>query len=1191
MCIVVILVAMSDCEAQHVFRRHFIVAYDVSGPFIKAERSLPAYQVAVRNLFENKAVKGFHEANPNNLEIEQKNGLRFFDPRKDEISFFHFNVARSEFSGLQDIAKDRDEDQITRSFTDVFLKDKGYNWSKFSERNGETLEAYFEKIFKCPATPSDFGNGVSMSNFVYPLVLSQIDQSKYAEEYILVLLSDFKTGSMLGNKLDLDRVRDIFQVAYNVSISSKSPVSFIKKEIDFLSSRYYKIDFFEYAFLTPVSDEPIGVIVSKVKPKVGILAPEDVALFVDGEWELDQRGYHSTTFRTSPTEIRFTHNQDLTVTEIRLTISMAQAGKEKVIFDDVVATRSADSWTSNYSNSEDVMQFDKERNTYHVPKFDLALDSAILNNDFDHLRSRFAFKAKYKTSASQQLNFIYATERSIAQDGVHYSTKATIIIMYVVLPIVVILALVVFLILYGKPKGITLTIDGYLDTFEVVDFKKSGRMTTPYLAWNSDDPVQFLVVRGAVHYKSPAFPFNWNSPIILNFLEVVAPSGFELFLKPSVTVIQEFESGIPMRIRRGKNNNIQFVVGVRQNDITLNVENPELVKFRIEALISDARVIAIKTDVREEVGYSFHLGGGLGDVCVAFDPGTTGSCVAIGSANDNIILIEDVQNQKIIPSVIVFETQQDLIRNSEEVPKDVYKHGSVAKGLMDSPGYLSFQSFKKLLGFKNKKKILFKNKVELELSGRDLGSLLVKGLYQDLLTFLNRKNIKAEDYYSKDKRFNPQKAVVAIPNNFTVSKIQDIIDCIAGLKQFKEIRYVYEAEAVLFYYLSNFKRLNGVKDFPNSETIFIFDMGGATINATIVTSTLTQTVGGPKYEIDFLGKIGYGIGGDTIDYCISQFVLTFKTDYPDLLGVDPSRSVPQLLAMAFEIKKSIIENYKPGAEYLITNLDLERVINGALKTNITIDPETSKLYEFFRKNALNEFALFDEVIFRDLVYKQIADSCNEVVKLSGAKVLHKVLFSGRSTAFPNVREIVEGRLLALNIKPKYIHLDLEESKTAVAMGACWYGLNRNAVKLNHMKTSASFGFRKALSADKTSVQFYELVETGRDFDSTVDGVRCCGGQESIRDSFALDGSKVNFYQIMGEDANYILASNQKHKYSKVASISVPQLTSQVAMRVNENDIIECLVQLESNKILRANGVVSDQEIADANDDHYTWNVK
>jgi hypothetical protein len=202
-----------------------------------------------------------------------------------------------------------------------------------------------------------------------------------------------------------------------------------------------------------------------------------------------------------------------------------------------------------------------------------------------------------------------------------------------------------------------------------------------------------------------------------------------------------------------------------------------------------------------------------------------------------------------------------------------------------------------------------------------------------------------------------------------------------------------------------------------------------------------------------------------------------------------------------------------------------------------------------------------------------------------------VIFSGRATQFPFIKETVDNTLKEMRINAKRINLNEEELKTAVAHGACWYGINKNSVRLNNLKTNASFGFKKTLSADKTHVKFYELVEMGCTFNTRNDSIDSYQGIEEINDDFAFDGSKVNFYQVMGKDADKILALGQKHKFNKIASITLNQATSKVAMKVNENDEVECVVILQSGLSTVGKGVVADQEIDEANEEHYTWIVK
>ena len=1185
-----LLLTFSTAFGQQTFRRHFIITYDVSSPFINAEKNCPQYQEALIDLFSNKNVQHYNEAYKDNINLERKNGLKFFDKDRDEISFFHFNVAASEIISLRLSSAAKDEKAIVADFNKVFLKDKKFDWTNFSKTRNATASDYITSALSIKPTPPYFGDGVSMSNFVYPLVLEKIDTTKYAEEYVLILLSDFLTGSMLGNTKDLERVRDIYRVPYGVKLPSNSPVTYIKRQIDFLSSQYYKIDFFQYSFIPTNTRNPIGIIAYKIKPKIGVLTPEDVSLFVDGDLNLIQRGYQSAKFKTSETQIKFTHNKNLVPEEVKLTISLPTITGDKILFDDVIATKdNAENWESKFTDDNDLMSFDSSKLTYSLPVLKISLDTLINKKNFKDLKFFYEFKTKYEVANTQPLNFIYKTERALPIENIDYSTKATIIIMYYVLPLIAILFLIFYLAFYGKPRRLSFRMDGFLDSFERIDYKTIGKLLTPYKPWNSDYPTEHLLVKGELEYKSQNFFLNWNPLVFLRLQDVFVPDGFELFLKHNTEDIKEFSLGNTMSIKKEKNNKLSFVVGIRQNDITQKVTDPVLVKFRVETALKD-RFLFIKSELRETVEYNFHIGENLNDVWVGFDPGTSGSCVAVGSATDNIILGEDRAKVNIIPSVLVFEKAIDFQPNGLEIPENIYKYGTAAQGVYDIKSrFRGFQSIKKLLGFKDVKEVVFQNKNIIKLKGKELAGLLVKGVFKDLVNFINQASFNTDDY-KRDEKFNPLRAVVAIPNNFTISKIQDMIDCIDNLNQFKEVRYVYEAEAVLFYYLSNYKELSEGEKTNDSETILVFDMGGATINATVVTSNKTLVNDRPKYEIDFLGKIGYGIGGDTIDYCIAKFILSFTDEFSQLKGIDIIEKKDTLVKLAFEIKKEIISNYYGDSEYLITAFNLETFINNALNIMISINEEESKMYNYFKKSG-RKFKLFEHPLFIKIVFNSVRDAIKEVVELSEETHIDKVIFSGRSTFFPMIKETVEKQLKTKENKTKSISLGFKESKTAVALGACWYGINKNSVLLNNLKTNASFGFKKTLSADKTDVSFYELVEMGCAFDSSSDGIDSFRGSEDINDDFAFDGGKVNFYQVMGKDAGKILSEGQKHKYSKISSIILDQVTSQIAMKVNENDEVECFVKLESNRVIKGEGVVSDQEIEEANEEHYTWIVK
>jgi hypothetical protein len=78
---------------------------------------------------------------------------------------------------------------------------------------------------------------------------------------------------------------------------------------------------------------------------------------------------------------------------------------------------------------------------------------------------------------------------------------------------------------------------------------------------------------------------------------------------------------------------------------------------------------------------------------------------------------------------------------------------------------------------------------------------------------------------------------------------------------------------------------------------------------------------------------------------------------------------------------------------------------------------------------------------------------------------------------------------------------------------------------------------------------------------------------------------------MGKQVDQVLTQAKKHKFSKIASVNIDQMTTAVGITVHETDEIECFVDLQSNRRVIVRGVVVDQLVEDANEEHYTWTVK
>jgi len=1184
--ILLLFLIINSVQAQQRFRRHFIIAYDISTPFKTAEKSNYNYKNTLINLFDNSDISNYSEANLTNLLNEKKNGLTFFDPDKDEISFFHFNIARSEFDRLRWTETNYDSKGIVSEFCRIFLKDKQLYWSDFYLSKNLTVADFINKAFLITPTPSDFGGGVSMSNYVYPIVLSKIDTSKFSEEYVLIILSDFLTGSMHGNKMDFNRIRDIYSYSYDRELPENSAPNLIKSFSDKLSAAYYKIDYFEFTFDRTITQKRISIIGYKVKPKAGNYNPEDVAIFIDSDIELVQRGYKSEKFRIPESYIRFTHNDNLKPIEVTLKISIPHNGTSTVLFSGTIAKlNSENKWISEYTSDDDLMTLNKSKSLYFIPSLKLCMDTIINKRDYEFVKFEYKVNTSYSMPDASPLNFIYTAERLVNKENVIFTTKTTIIIMYYVIPAFLLLLIIIYMVVIGKPKRIKLAINGYLDSFETINYKKYGKLLTPYKYWDAQS--DSIVVEGLVFYKSNNYLFNWKPEIYFNIQDENIPEGFDLFLKPNFETTKEFSKGNLLTLKADKQNKLKFIVSLRQNDINIKLSEPQLIKFTISVLIRETRLLFIKTEIRETIDYKFHIGNDLGDLWVSFDPGTTGSCVAIGNHAENIsiadVSITKSTGKKIMPSMLTFDHTFNYISGNGHSIENTYKYGSLAYTNWDRAKF-KFQSIKKLLGYKDIKEITFSNSSILQLTGKELSSLLVKGLFNELSSFVDRIN---SPEFLHNGIFNPQRAVIAIPNNFTISKIQDMVDCLGYLKQFKEVRYVYEAEAVLFYYLSNYSRFNNSDSQFKNENILVFDMGGATINATIVSASKIEENQKPVYYIDFLGKIGYGIGGDTIDYCLIKFLLGFSDEYFELKPINIENNKEQLSKLAQEIKIEMVYNFQQNFDYLLTYANLQKYINNHLGLKIIIEEE-SKIYQYFKKDSKGKFKLLTHPLFVNIIFNNVKDAVNEVINLSDNCKIDKVIFSGRSTFFPYIKETVEKQLKSKDSTPVKVTLEIEESKTAVAHGACWYGINKNSIRLNNLKTNASFGIKQTLTADTSNVEFIELIQMGCQFDSNNSEIDKVSGMKNLSANFAFDGGKVNFYQVMGKDANQILACNQRHKFSKIASIRIPQEIEAVQMIVKEDDDVECKVRLVNNRVIEEKGVVSDQEIADANEEHYTW---
>ncbi len=717
------------------------------------------------------------------------------------------------------------------------------------------------------------------------------------------------------------------------------------------------------------------------------------------------------------------------------------------------------------------------------------------------------------------------------------------------------LVIVAILIVNGKPCGIGFKVNPFLDSFERIDYNKGGKVKHDYLAWSYTDYA--IKINFWFFYEWEKNPFNWKSKVNVNLENVKLPDGFEISLKEHNDDYREYTFDHGMTLIDGS----EFIVNIAQTDNHIDLSRPSLIKF-------DINIIGVNFNIRETISYKFLIGEDLGKSWVAFDPGTTATTIAFGNDNTEIMIAKNKIGETLTPSVLVFD------RNDTS---SAFYGNEAEERIRSTSKYIGFRSIKKLLGFKDINR-------EIGKKGKELAEKLISDIYVDV----KKNNLGIEDL---------NRAVVAIPNNYTATKIKDMLSCIENLGQYKEIRTIYEAEAIVFYYLSNKLALEQQFDCKTAnanEIVLVFDMGGATINATVVQISKQS---GDIYEVNILSKIGYGIGGDSIDYCILKSIFEFEEELnlqhinifdrkirENLSQQDYNRIKEDLIQLSLRIKLKLSNNQNKAE--LISANELQIYLTEAAGKSIDVNLY-SDFYRIFKKSS--KYCILRNKYFVDTIYRNVSDAVTDALKIAQNPKIDKIILSGRSTSFPNIEANVNA---VFSYSPDIINLNkIGVAKKAVAEGACWYGVNNNSIKLNNLKASANFGFIKTKSPDKQDIQFEYLIGAGENFIETEEGkMKFIKKTKIFRDRFNFDGGKVNFYQVMGQDCETIISTKQKHKFSKIETIELKQESEQIELKVSENDDVNCSVCLVNGITEKTKVIVADQEIADANEEHYTWIV-
>lgn len=601
------------------------------------------------------------------------------------------------------------------------------------------------------------------------------------------------------------------------------------------------------------------------------------------------------------------------------------------------------------------------------------------------------------------------------------------------------------------------------------------------------------------------------------------------------------------------------------------------------------------------------------NVWIAFDPGTTGSCIAYGVASNiydiNDLQIVDNENGGIIPSVVHIPDNSVVFTNNYKT-EDLNENRDFYCGeRADQETINKFQSIKKLLGYKSSLEVEDDHGNKVYIKGQDLAHLLVRGLYSKLekeVINLDDRHRTIRDMFVKGGDFIPQRAVVAIPNNYTLGRIQDMIDSIKRLDKFKEIHYLYESEAVLMTYLRQEIRNNNIL---KNHIAIVFDMGGATINATAfkLSFEFEQHKNIKKINVDTLAKIGYCVGGDDIDFAIIQFIYNIPS-VKNIIGEEQQDKHQQnykniLIQVARKIKIDWIQKYY---EYN-TEDNCTTDINVFWNYLKSVEYQSELLFD------LSEITNEDEEYIRNesskqsymnkYVFSQIRDAVGElmtslvVTTPDFTKEKISLIMSGRSILYPNVKESVVKGLkkysnnieLWIGFNDEHGRFDDIKVKTAVAEGACWYAMYSSQFELKHNRVTSTFGY---IDQDHAKNVFVPIISRGTEFGS--DGTIC---DDAIPMNSCL--RNVRFVQMLGSDYQNILDNDIRHKMNRIEEIRSDEILSKIEkieFEVDERDNYDYTISVVGlspiNRSSRRNkeiGIIK-SEIADEQSKSYVFST-
>lgn len=1211
-------------------RRHIIVAVDCSGSFQKAEleNNRDSLKSDLLSLLKSGRL-GNSQIKFLSLENEARGDIKFFDPSTDELSLFMFGMPGKERASIIDRygrTKSVDnEHAFMREFSHSFIfrhanygirskmdsPDVGpgmygiVDFDEFSENwiypmfgDCDIIDYYRRNSSKESGTKT---SAITLSHYVYPLIWYVLHTFDYANEYIMLVLSDYETGNSEGDGADRR------EVSY---ILSQPAMNSFQKQVDILSQSFYRVDYFQDV------RGKLMMKAYKIRPRIG-LGTDDARLVIESDLNLKQTTWHSEVFKTDvPVMLRFDHTELFTPQQLNLVV---YDDENQLLFEDELA---------HINNSGKMVDKDNhdiiKGNNYVLRDLEVVLNGVTSSSDFQSLSFRMQMLGTYKVGDTE-VPLTYEAKRTILPNNINFKNPVIlIIIMYLIIIALIIVLLIWLYVIIVRGKRKTLTIE--------LEHSDADEGTYQHVSRE----------RGAVLLPCD-FPKKGVTKIIYTLQGHITKDGgmsvswpvSRVFVKPSLT---DAPVGMTVKVRDAENNGWMYVFVKKNHDFSVDLEvdfsrcKSDVKEVRVwlqwkfepsfplfgrnpfaqsgmpgvedESSFADAYCTNVEGfnkflenahlmygDGREVIHNFVRAPYEYPDYWVGIDPGTNGSCITIGtgqgsSADDPKIarvtaLDGEGIEKSIINSLIVIggSAAQPSGSVSQWQPTLHYDFGlnaySHVKQYIDEGAYC-YQSIKKLLGYKKGgrdgrlKAVIGSN--TFEFSGLDLQMLLVRALIKQVMSnYVKRieqdgmlvqiKNNIFPDGIVRSDIF--KRAVVAIPNNYQLPQILDMVNSVK-MNGFEEVKFIYEPEGILFHYL---KQTYHSHKYNEKENIIVFDMGGATINATVFHVDIKVVNKEPSYHVRTLSRLGYAVGGDDIDYAIIEYLMHFK-HISSLFENDAARYKWQdehktfLVNLAQEFKIAFVQlsdnrdtkgtkDAGTGSPVSLSTLDSFRSTYlkpiakeiDLTKEDVSFTKEEGDCFSGLPFDSCIKNDLLNSVWMQEYVYNKVEDAVLDMMSTQDVKsvsLINKIVFSGRSTMFPIIKERVKAILKKNSRAPQEYALN-GDLKSPVADGACWYGMfEGKIVFMDNSRVTSSYGFCYTRPGEEP---YLELIEQNSRYENK-NGTEI-SRRANVQSKFSSDAGHVNFYQVMGRRNHgvSIFDENNRHKVRFLNSINLAGSTA------------------------------------------------